>query len=396
MNPAPVLFIKKGRETPFVNGHPWVFSGAIVGFPQTLKDGDVVEVQTKERQFVAWGLYNSKSQISVRLYSWNKDVVLDDDFWISQIREAVSIRKNTLGFLKAGHACRLIYSEADGLSGLTVDAYDGILAMQFTSLAMYQRKDLLIKTLKEAVSPRAIYLRTEKGIRDAEGLNAEDGLVWGEIPEGPVQIKEGDLQFHVDVRTGHKTGFYLDQRQNRLAILPFVKDKKVLDLFCYTGGFSVTAAKGGAAHVMGVDSSAPSLLIAQDNAKLNDVKVEFEKGDAFEVLEKLAQSQSQFDVVILDPPKFARSKSGIRSALDGYVRLNKEALKVLKPGGVLVTCSCSGHVSRDTFANILSSVSIQSGRTLRILEERGQASDHPVKPTCPENAYLKCFICVVS
>lgn len=389
----PRVTLKPRRALPFFSRHPWVFAGAIAGAPEEREAGREVGVWSHEGEFIARGLYNPESNIRVRLYSWQADAPLDGDFWSARLDEAIDLRRR-LG----DDNCRLVFSEGDGLSGLTVDRYGEWLLMQITSRALYERRDLLVELLQTKLSPRGIWLRTEKGIREAEGLAQADGLVAGEPPQPPVFITERGVQFGVDVVAGQKTGFYYDQRDNRAAVARYCDGRRVLDLYCYTGGFGITAAKtGGAAEVLGVDTSAPAVTLAQENAALNDVadRVRFQQGDVQQTLQQLSGAGERFDVAIVDPPKFARHRRGVDQALKAYQKLNANVLSVLAPGGILASCSCSGLVTREQFHAALHQASLETNRSLQILEDRGQAADHPVSIDCPQSAYLKCVICRV-
>lgn len=393
----PGVALKRKRATPFLNQHPWVFTGAILSVSGNPAPGDEVAVRADNGQFIARGLFNPNSNIRVRLYSWDENAPLNDAFWDQRIQAAADYRSEYV-ISDSTTACRLINSEADGLSGLTVDRYGDWLLVQLTSLALAERKEILFDLLEKHCSPRGIWLRTEKGIRDLEGLSISDGLVRGEAPPGPLPILENGLTFHVDVAEGQKTGFFLDQRENRLAVARYTAGHRVLDVFSYSGGFGITAAaRGGAAAVTCVDSSKPAVESVRKNAEVNGVseKTVAIASDAFRYLESAREDGEVFDTVILDPPKMTRRASGARNALRGYHSLNDLAVSVLRPGGILVTCCCSGHISRDEFVRMLSSVATSSGRHIQILESRGHAADHPVSPNCPENAYLKCLICRV-
>lgn len=393
----PGVALKRKRATPFLNQHPWVFTGAILSVSGNPAAGDEVAVRADNGQFVARGLFNPNSSIRVRLYSWDEKSPLDDSFWDQRIQAAVRSRSEYV-INDSTTACRLINSEADALSGLTVDRYGDWLLVQLTSLALAERKDILFDLLEKHCAPRGIWLRTEKGIRDLEGLSISDGLVRGEAPPRPLPILENGLTFQVDVAEGQKTGFFLDQRENRLAVARYTAGHRVLDLFSYSGGFGITAAaRGRAVAVTCVDSSKPALESVRENAEANGVseKTVAVASDAFRYLESAREDGEIFDTVILDPPKMTRSASGVRSALRGYHSLNDLAVSILRPGGILATCCCSGHISRDDFVRMLSSVATSSGRHIQILESRGHAADHPVSPNCPENAYLKCLICRV-
>lgn len=400
----PEVVIRNRRAQPFFGRHPWVFAGAVdqvrSGSDATsIEPGTTVRVVSSEGKFIAWGLINPNSRIVVRLYSWNSEETLSPEFWRKRIHTAVQARKAIFDLKADSTGCRLAFSESDVLSGLTVDFYGRYLLVQFTSLALYQHRDALIDALNQEVQPKGIWLRTEKGMREAEGLEAVDGLLSGEEPPRPLFIDEHGVTYGVDVQQGQKTGCYLDQRDNRLAVSRYVRGAKVLDAFCFSGGFGITAAKvGKAASVLGIDSSESALTLARANAELNSVaeKCQWRRDDVRPALEQLAAEGKRFDVVILDPPRMARTRGGLDRAINGYARLNMAGLQVLEPGGILVTCSCSGLVSRQEFFDMLAEVARQSGRNIQVLESLGQPADHPVSVTCPESEYLKVFICRVS
>ena len=393
------VIIKPRRAQPFFSRHPWVFAGAIqrIETPdEKLNPGDEVTVHSSKGEFIARGLINHNSNIRVRLYSWI-DEPLAENFWRDQVHRAVAMRSRLFEGSQT-NAYRLIASEADGLSGLTVDRYGDWLLAQFTSLAVHQRREPIITALKELVKPRGIWMRTDRGVLDAEGLELEDGLVSGDEPDRPLFIQQNELQFGVDVTEGQKTGFYLDQRGNREAVAQYVRGRRVLDCFCYTGGFGIAAAKlGGSTDVTGLDSSEPALEIAGANAELNGVAeaCKFEKADVKTRLVELKEQGEQYDVVIMDPPKLARSRGGLQRALKAYLKMNQSAVNLLPPGGILATASCSGLVSHEQFEVVMAAVARETGRPIRILESRSQPADHPVSPNCPESRYLKFLICEV-
>ncbi len=388
--------LKPRKARPFYGRHPWVLDTAIdrvVGEPA---DGDVVDLLADSGKFIARGIYNSRSRIRVRLYTWHNAEALDVALWRRRLTAAVELRRQ-LGYNDPAGAARLVFSEADGLSGLIVDRYADWLALQVTGLGMVQRLPEIAALLVELTHPRGILIRTERGAPQAEGIELRDGLYWGEAPTGPVFIQENGLRFGVDLAEGHKTGFYLDQRENRRVAADYFRDRRVLDMFCYSGGFSLNASVNGhAASVLGYDSSAKAVALAHANAELNSAhNVRFETADCFAALDALAASGERFGGVVLDPPKFARNRQAVDEALRAYHRLNRLAVDVLEPGGILVTCSCSGHVTREDFLYMLLGVAQQTKRDLQILDQRGAAPDHPVSVTCLEGEYLKCFICRV-
>ena len=394
----PKVILKPKRALPFFSRHPWVFSGAIKRIEGSPEPGDVVDLAASDGAFIAKGLYNPHSNIKVRLYAWDEAAEFDEAFWSRRLDSALALRRQLFPNADRETAYRAVYSEADGLSGLIVDRYGEYLLVQFTSLAMWLRRDLLIGLLEEKCQPKGIWLRTEKGIRESENLEQADGLLTGDEPPRPLIIREHGIEFGVDVVTGQKTGTFLDQRENRAAAARYLAGHRVLDLFCYTGGFGITAIElGGAASVLAADVSESALETARANAERNGViaKMQFEKSEAYDLLEKLAGQGERFDSVILDPPKMTRHRAGVTKALRGYHSLNRLAVELLSPGGILVTCSCSGLVGRDEFTQMLADVSLRSDRAIQFLEFRGQAADHPVSANCPETNYLKCVICRV-
>jgi 23S rRNA (cytosine1962-C5)-methyltransferase len=388
------VFLNPRKSRPFYARHPWVLDSAVERVEGPAADGDVVDLYNEKGKFIARGFLNGRSRIRVRLYTWNAGETLDENFWRGRLENAIHLRRE-LGYDDPQGAARLVFSEGDGLSGLIVDRYTDYLAVQVTSLGMASRLPTIAPLLMDLAGAKGIVIRTEKGVKQAEGLELRDGPYCGETPPGAIEIAENGLRFAVDLTEGQKTGCYLDQRENRKAAASYMRGRKVLDVFCYNGGFSLAAAAlGGAAEVLGVDASAKAVAAAERNAQTNGVaNVRFQSGDAFETLEQLAERGENFQAVILDPPKFARSRSSLPDALRAYHWLNRLALKVLAPGGILVTCSCSGHVSRQDFADMLAGVSQQSHRALQLLEIRGAAPDHPVMTSCSEGEYLKCFIC---
>ncbi len=396
---APRVILKQRRALPLISRHPWVFAGAIDRIEGDPGPGAVVHLFTHEGNFVAQGIYNPTSQIQVRLYAWGENVSLDRDFWSQRLDSAIALRRHLFADVpEATSACRLVHSEADGLSGLTVDRYGRYLSIQFTSLALALRREWIVDLLVEKLKPAGVWLRTEKGILEREGLDLKDGLLYGEPPPRPLFIEEAKVRYGIDVAEGQKTGFYLDQRDNRQAVARYVAGHCVLDLFCYSGGFGLAAVKQGSAReVLAVDVSETALVLARANAELNEVadRFSFRSEKVFTALEALRSQKRSFDTVILDPPKMTHRRSGLKQALSGYFSLNRLAVDVVAPGGLLVTCSCSGLVTRDDFLHVLAQVSLRSGRQIQVLEARGAAADHPISVFCPENEYLKCFICRV-
>ena len=397
MTRLPEVHLSPDRDGPARGGHPWVFSGAIGGVDGDPRPGDEVRVVDASGAYVADGLFNPHSQIRVRLYRWDEGP-LDAAFFRARIAQAVSLRRDMLGLDDPGGAARLVFSEGDGLSGLVVDRYGSHLTVQLTSLALARRSEWLLDALEDLLRPDGMVLRTEKGVLEEEGLRQEDGLLRGTLPGGPLEIREDGLVFLVSLETGQKTGFYLDQRHNRRVAARWARDRSVADVCAYTGGFGLAALSAGAQDVVAVDVSAAALELARQNAELNGFgeRHGVVRSDAFSWLQGQVDASRRFGMIVLDPPRFARSRRGVPEALKAYRRLNGLAMRCLEPGGILVTCSCSGRVSGDDFLGAVGRAAADTGRTVRVLERLGQAPDHPVSATCPETAYLKCLICHVA
>jgi 23S rRNA (cytosine1962-C5)-methyltransferase len=389
------IILSPRRAKPFYARHPWVYAGAIERVEGNPADGDVVDLHSHGDHFIARGLYNSQSKIRVRLYTWQPNVALDAHFLRERIAAALRWR-DMLAWNKPGGACRLIFSEGDGLSGLTVDRYDRWLVVQFTALGLAQRRVMLASLLAERLQPEGIYLRTERGIGELEGIELQDGPLHGAPLQGPIVVDEEGVAFLVNIAEGQKTGFYLDQRENRGAVARLARGRHMLDAFCYTGGFGLRAVRAGAASVLGLDLSEPALALARENARLNQVtNVSFERADVFMRLQTLHAEGKHFGLIVLDPPKFARARNAVEEALRGYRRLQTLALRLLESDGVLVTCCCSGLITLSMLEDLLAQLAAEEKCALQILERLGQGPDHPVMATCPESNYLKCLVCRV-
>jgi 23S rRNA (cytosine1962-C5)-methyltransferase len=389
----PRVILQPRRARPFFGRHPWVYPGAIAAVEGDPADGAEVDLVSHAGNFVARGLYNSRSKLRVRLYSWAEGVELDAAFFRERLASALRLRRDILHLGGPGAACRLVFSEADGLSGCTVDQYDRWLVLQFTSLGLAQRRSMFVDLLVELLQPQGIYLRTERGIGKLEGLDLHDEPAWGEVPAEPVVIVEDSLKFRVNLAEGQKTGFYLDQRDNRRAVAALAAGRRMLDAFCYTGGFGLHAARAGAAEVIGVDVSEPALALARTNAAENGLSnISFVHADVFDHLDTLVAAGERFGLVVLDPPKFARARHAIEEAMRGYRRLQSLALRLLEPDGILVTCCCSGLIRMDMLDELLAQLAAEERREVQILQRHGQAADHPVAASCLESDYLKCLI----
>ena len=389
------VVLKRGREKPVRNRHPWVFSGAVARVDGQADDGDLVWVTDARGRFLATGYLNRRSQIVVRLLTWDKDESVDTDFWRSRLERAVVGRARLVEDPRTD-AYRLVHAEADGLPGLVVDYYAGWLVVQSLTLGMACRQSAIVNLLAELLEPTGIYARDDAAVRRKEGLPLETGCLLGAEPPARLEVSEHGVRFLVDIKLGHKTGFYLDQRDNRRLLAEYSAGAEVLNAFAYTGGFGVYAGLARAGGVVNVDTSAESLSLARENLALNGcIPQEMVVGDAFEVLRRYRHERQFFDIVILDPPKFASSQGQVAAASRGYKDVNLLAMQLLRPGGLLATFSCSGLVSSELFQKIVFGASVDAGRDVQVVERLAQAADHPVLLTFPESAYLKGLLCRV-
>ena len=384
MSAKVILF--PGKEKRVFGRHPWIFRSDIEKTTGSCEPGDIVSVYAANHRFLGRGFYNPQSQIAVRMMTY-EDEEVDRDFIARRIREAIAYRK-TFADLKS---CRLIFAESDRLPALIVDAFDDILVLQCLALGMERFKSMVVEILVEELQPRGIWERDDVPVRRLEGLDMITGLLYGEVPDRFI-FRENGIQFYVDIKEGQKTGFFLDQKENRAAIAPFVRDKEVLDCFSHTGSFALHAGHYGAASVTGVDISDYACAFATENARLNglDDRVHFEEANAFDYLSEKSRAHRQFDVIILDPPAFTKSRATIDSAVRGYKEINLRAMKMLPPGGILVTCSCSQHMTPGLFQKMISDAARDAKVLLRQIEFRTQGKDHPILPSAPETHYLKC------
>jgi len=434
----PTLTLKESRDKPIRHRHPWIFSGAVERLRGDAQPGDLVTVADHRGAPLATAYYNPKSQIVARILSWNPAEPIDDAFWHRRLQRAIDgraalglIRNDELGIRNEEEealakdakeessslrpslpsrplrepsslttAYRLVNAEADNLPGLIVDRYGDYLVMQCLTLGIDRRKDVITEQLAALLRPAGVLERSDVDVRGKEGLKPLVEVRHGEAPPPELTIHENGHAFLVDVWRGHKTGFYLDQRDNRAAAATPVNlaGREVLNVFAYTGAFGVYAAAAGAARVVQVDSSAAALEMAERNMALNGLlrpDDELIAGDAFEVLRYYREEGQQFDAVVLDPPKFATSQGQVERACRGYKDLNWLALRLLRPGGLLITFSCSGLVSADLFQKVVFGAAIDAGRDVQVLRHLGQSADHPVLLAFPESAYLKGLLCRV-
>jgi 23S rRNA (cytosine1962-C5)-methyltransferase len=384
------VFLKPGRERPVLNGHPWIFSGAIDRIDGDDRGAGITDVFDAKKIWIARGLYNPASQIRVRVLTWN-DEPIDGDFLRRRIARALALREKYVA--PSTNAYRLINGEGDFLPGLVVDRYGSFLVCQFMAAGMEEHKPMVVEALsaalKDSWTGKGIFERSEGKVRDEEGLGPSVGVLAGREPPELIEIEENDFKFLVDIRRGQKTGFFLDQRDNRRFLTGLAHDAAVLNCFSYSGAFSVYALGGGARSVISLDSSRPALEIAEKNLALNpyaDKNSELIKGDAFAYLK---ECPDKFDLIVLDPPSLAHRRSDVDAATGGYKFLNLHAFRHLNAGGFLVTFSCSQHLSADLFQKVVFGAAVDSGRRVTTLKKLGASMDHPVSLHHPEGEYLK-------
>jgi 23S rRNA (cytosine1962-C5)-methyltransferase len=390
------LVLKPGREKSLLRRHPWIFSGAVQHVDGEPASGGTVNLLSFKGDFLARAAYSPVSQIRARVWTFDPDEQVNPDFFRKGIRAAIHAR-DTWCLTHDTDALRLIYAESDGLPGLIVDRYGDVLVLQSLTAGSEFWKETIADILLEETGLQTIYERSDADVRELEGLQPVVGLLRGALPDARIAIHENDLQFSINLETGHKTGFYLDQRQNRLRVRELAKGRDVLDCFCYTGGFTLNALAGGAKSVVAVDASAEALSLGRENLALNGQQagsVEWCEGDVFQVLRKFRDEGRSFDMIVLDPPKFAPTAAQAEKASRGYKDINLLGFKLLRPGGILVTFSCSGGVDAYLFQKIVASAALDAGVEAQIVEHLSQGPDHPVALNFPEGAYLKGLVCL--
>lgn len=389
--------MKPGRDKAIRNRHPWVFSGAVARITGEAADGQVVDVHDAKGSFLARGYLNRRSQILVRCLTWAEDEAIDRAFWRRRLQQAIALRESLL-VPTTTNAHRVVHAESDLLPGLVVDKYGPYLILQALTLGIEKAKSEIIGILAELLHPEGIYERSDVDVREKEGLAPQAGLLWGKEPPSTCEIRENNHRFWVDVLHGQKTGFYLDQRDNRSRLVDYVAGRTVLNAFAYTGSFAVYAYRAGAARVINVDTSAEALAVARQNATLNELPSRDEDyvvGDVFAVLRQYRSEGRKFDLIILDPPKFAYAQAQVQAACRGYKDINWLALQLLRPDGILFTMSCSGLVTPDLFQKVVFAASVDAHRDVQVLQKLSQATDHPILLSFPEGEYLKGFVCRV-
>ncbi len=387
-----VLQLKRHDGRRVLQGHPWIFSNELAQRPRGIEPGELVEVRNPQGHFLGIGYYNPHSLIAVRLLTRTHQPI-DETFFIQRIRQADDLRKR---LFKEERSYRVVFSEADGLPGLLVDRYEDNLVLQVTTAGMERWISTICEALIELFHPKTIVARNDTAIRELEGLKLEKRVLYGKI-ESPTVITKNSLEFELDLLEGQKTGFYLDQSENYPRLQDLAAGGTVLDCFCYAGGWALHAARYGAKQVVGLDSSEKAIGWARANARRNclDDRCDFRRADLFDELKKQVSRGVQYDGIILDPPAFIKSKAKQKEGVQGYREINRHAMKLVKPGGFLVTCSCSYHLDREGFLKMLNQAAWDARRTARLLEVRSQSRDHPVLLSIPETDYLKCAILMI-
>lgn len=381
------LGYKKGLRVE--NGHPWVYSNEIESIEGSFEPGDIVDVYNFKKRFIGKGYINPKSQITVRIMTRDKTENIDIDFFRKRIKAAWEYRKKVI----ETSCCRVVFGEADFIPALIVDKYGDYLVIQTLALGIDVWKDTIVKVLNEIFEPKGIYERNDVPVRELEGLEQKKGFLSDPF-DTIVETEENGVKFYVDIANGQKTGYFLDQKENRASIKNIVKDADVLDCFCHTGSFSIHAAHYGAKSVLGIDISESAVEFAKKNATLNGYEniCKFEVHNTFDVLHEWVKEGRKYDVVILDPPAFTKTRSALNGAIKGYKEINLRAIRLVKPGGFLVTCSCSHFMYPELFMQVIMDAARDDRKTLRQVEFRTQAKDHPVLINSSETLYLKFII----
>jgi 23S rRNA (cytosine1962-C5)-methyltransferase len=381
--------LRQKEERRILRGHPWVFSNELLQPVGECSPGEIVDVLDFSGRFLGRGYINPHTLIAVRILT-RKQEEIDSGFFRRKISAARTLR-TMLGF---GDSFRAVFSEGDGIPGLIVDKYADTLVVQSLTAGIDRMIENIISALRDEYSPQTIVLRNDTASREIEGLIQEKRIVHGMV-QGPVTIEESGIRYHVDILEGQKTGFFFDQRENRQVLKDYVKGMRTLDCFCYVGAWSLTAAYFGASDVIGLDVSEKAIKLASENALLNGLPAHFKIADVFDELRSLEKDREHFGCIILDPPAFVKSRTKVREALKGYKEINLRAMRLLEPGGVLVTCSCSHHIDQDLFTEMLIDAAYSAGRQARLLETRSQARDHPMLLAARETQYLKCVVLLI-
>ena len=391
-NEYPLVTLLKGREKRFESGHQWIFSNELNPMDIRPEAGDIVNIGNTAGKILGVGFYHPHSLISVRLLS-RKQIIVDEAFLEERISQAIQFRHKFL--TKDNNAARLVHAESDGLPGLIVDRYANTLVLQILSAGMDRQRNIVISILKKLVNPDRIILRNDHPMRKLENLNLEKQIVFGTDNDIPLMITENSVHFLVDPLNGQKTGFYIDQRDNRMMFRKYINSgDRVLDAFCHSGGFALNAALAGAGEVLAVDDSGPVLEIARENYRINGFEhiITSRKADMMKLLPEMVQIKSRFDAINLDPPSFAANRKSVGAALRGYRKIHRAALTILTPGGILATSSCSHHITEDAFMETVQKAGRDTGKQVQLIYRGSNPPDHPILPEMPETGYLKFLI----
>lgn len=383
------VILNKGKDKAAWQLHPWVFSGAIHRVQGEVQNGDLVAVHNCDDEFIAYGMYNNTSRVAVRLLEWNPAIAVNEAWWRLHLQKAVNNRKHLSD--NGNDSFRLVFSEADFLPGLIVDKYADYASVQVHSAGIERQKEILIDELTKLLPLKGIYERSDLKSREHEGLADTNGLLWGELPPDFVDIKENGISYKVNIKDGQKSGFYCDQRENRYLTAQYATGRRVLDCFCYSGGFTLNAFRAGATEVTSVDSSALAIDTLRQNIEHNGFDVSKHiavQSDVSKYLRQLGEGGEKFDLIILDPPKYAPSRSTLERASRAYKDLNRRGLLLLNNGGLLATFSCSGAMDIDTFKQVLAWAALDAGKKIQFIKQFYQPEDHPVRASFPEGEYL--------
>lgn len=383
--------LKKGKEKAVFQRHPWIFSGALDRVKGSPENGEVVKVTDAAGEFLAYGYFNDQSRVAIRLIEWDENTSINETWYQEKITSAIKLREHLTTDANT-NTYRLIFSEADFLPGLIVDKYADFLSVQILSSGIEKVKSTIIQILCTTLRPKGIFDRSDATAKTHEGLTTENGLLWGEAPPEFIEVKENGISYHINIAEGQKSGFYCDQRDNRRILASYAKNKSVLDCFSYSGGFTLNAFKNGANSVISVDSSALAIETLKQNIKLNgfeELTHQAIQSDVNKQLRAFKEQGSKFDIVVLDPPKYAPSRSALDRAARAYKDLNRLGLLLLESGGLLATFSCSGAVDIETFKQIIAWAALDAGKEVQIIKQFSQPEDHPVRLSFPEGEYLK-------
>ncbi|MDB5159329.1 MAG: pseudouridine synthase [Mucilaginibacter sp.] len=391
------IILKKGKEKAVLQRHPWVFSGAIEQVKGKPANGDIVRLVNAKGDFMAYGFYNDQSRVALRLLEWDESITVNEDWFRHKVADAVAGRNELLS-TGATNTCRLIFSESDYLPGLIVDKYADHLAVQVLTSGIEKMMPVIIDELQRLLNPKSVFDKSDASSRQHEGLETTNVVLFGDAPPESVEVKENNILYNINIAEGQKSGFYCDQRDNRKIVAGYAKDKKVLDCFSYTGGFTLNALQNGALSVTSVDSSALAIETLKENIKLNKLDTNKHTAIQSDVNKQLRVFKDEgelFDIIVLDPPKYAPSRSALDRAARAYKDLNRLGMLLLNSGGLLATYSCSGAMNMETFKQVIAWAALDAGKQVQFINQFCQPEDHPVRSSFPEGEYLKGLLCRV-